>query len=306
MEKNKPVFSVLITTKNRLSNLRFTLGKIQYLLNRTDVECIVFDDGSTDGTCVFIKKNYPDIILLSNPFSKGLIYCRNQMLNQTKANFAISLDDDPHFISDNVLQNIEKHFAANPKCGVIACRIFWGLEEPNNTFSKEKTERTRGFVGCGHVWNMDAWRAIPKYPEWFVFYGEEEFASFQLFKKGWEIHYLPELFVHHRVDIKSRKNNADYQIRLRRSLRSGWYLYFLFYPLHLIPRKMGYSIWMQLKLKVFKGDFQALKALFLAFTDVVRNVPKIIKNKNSLRVEEFKKYQQIPTAKIYWKPQKSI
>jgi hypothetical protein len=41
----------------------------------------------------------------------------------------------------------------------------------------------QSFVGCGHVWRMDAWRTIENYPEWFYFYGEEDFASYLLFKK---------------------------------------------------------------------------------------------------------------------------
>lgn len=304
MAKDKKTFSILISTKNRLADLQFTLNKIQHLLNRNDVECIVFDDGSKDGTSTFIKNHYPDIILLRNQFSKGLIYCRNQMLNQTKADYAISLDDDSHFISDNVIQNIENHFKFNPKCGVIAFRIFWALVMPKNTFSKEVVERTRGFVGCGHAWRMSAWRAVPNYPAWFVFYGEEEFAAFQLFKKGWEIQYLPAILVHHRVDVKSRKQQDDYQIRLRRSLRSGWYLYFLFYPIKAIPRKMAYSLWIQLKMKVFKGDFKALKAIILALLDLVWNIPRIIKDRNRLTQKEYNAYNQLPEVKIYWQPEK--
>lgn len=295
-------FSILITTKNRKDDLVFTLNKISYLLESPSVSCVVFDDGSTDGTSTFIKENYPTIKLLRNQFSKGLIYCRNQMLNQTNADYAISLDDDSHFESENVLQNIENYFVSNPKCGVIACRIFWGLVMPNATFTNEQAVRTSSFIGCGHVWNMRAWRDIPNYPEWFVFYGEEEFASYQLFKCGWEVHYLPEVLVHHRVDIKSRKVNADYVVRLRRSLRSGWYLYFMFYPLKRIPKLFFYTLWMQLKNKVFKGDFKALSAICQAIFDVIINFPKLLKESNRLSTLEFEEYLQLRGTKIYWTP----
>jgi hypothetical protein len=30
-------------------------------------------------------------------------------------------------------------------------------------------EVLQSFVGCGHVWRMDAWRTIENYPEWFIF-----------------------------------------------------------------------------------------------------------------------------------------
>jgi len=293
-------FSLLITTKNRKNDLVFTLNKIQYLLDEHNVNFIVFDDGSTDGTYEYVKENFPRIQLQRNVISKGYIFCRNKMLNETSADYAISLDDDAHFLTENPLEFIQKHFEGNPNCGLLALRIFWGLDEPVSKVSSEKPHRVQGFVGCAHVWRMTAWQTIPNYPEWFVFYGEENFASYQLFKKNWEIHYLPEVLVNHRVNVKSRRNYADYTIRLRRSLRSGWYLFFLFYPLKSIPRKMGYSLWIQFKSKVFKGDFKALQTILLALFDLIWNMPIIIKNSNRLTGKEYERYNKLAETKIYW------
>ena len=300
----KPIFSIQISTKNRKSDLGITLGKINYLLKDKSVECVVFDDGSVDGTYEYVKFHFPNVKIQKNNISKGYLFCRNKMLNETEATFAISLDDDAHFITINPLETIKKHFDDNINCGLLALRIFWGLEEPNSIISAVESQRVKGFVGCAHVWRMKAWNAIPNYPEWFVFYGEEDFASYQLFKKDWTVNYLPEVLVNHRVDVKSRKKDLDYGIRLRRSLRSGWYLYFLFYPIRIIPEKMAYSIWMQFKLKVFKGDFEALKAISLALLDLGLAVPKIIKNTNRLTRQEYHSYQQLDDTKIYWRPEK--
>jgi glycosyltransferase involved in cell wall biosynthesis len=297
-------FSILISTKNRKIDLVFTLEKIKYLLEDTLINCVVFDDASTDGTYEFVKQNYPNIQLERNAVSKGYIFCRNKMLNETKADYAISLDDDAHFLSENPVESIQKYFEENAHCGLLALRIFWGLEEPVSKLSNEKPHRVQGFVGCAHVWRMTAWRDIPDYPEWFVFYGEENFASYQLFKKNWEVHYLSDVLVNHRVNVKARRNNSDYSLRLQRSLRSGWYLFFLFYPLKTIPRKMAYSIWMQLRLKVFKGDFKAFKAILFALFDLVFNMPRILKNRNRLSQKEYESYNNLPETKLYWQEEK--
>ena len=66
---------------------------------------------------------------------------------------------------------------------------------------------------------------------------------------------------------------------------------------------MVYSLWIQFKLKVFKGDFKALKAIFLAIFDLVWNSPKIIKNSNRLSEEEFDLFNKLPETKIYWQPE---
>lgn len=298
-----PRFTILITTKNRKNDLALTLVKIKHLLIREDVECIICDDGSTDDTVEFLKSNYPDIRLIQNKKSKGLIYSRNRLMGLVTTEFAISIDDDLHFITQDPLEIIQQVFDENSKIGLLSFRIFWDLEEPKITNCNEVSHQMKSFAGGANVWRMAAWRDVPDYPAWFVFYGEEDFASFQLFKKKWEIYYLPQVLVNHRVNIKNRKKNSDYSLRLQRSLRSGWYLYFLFYPISLIPKKLGYSIWWQLKLKVFKGDFKALKAILLAMLNVLFSIPKIAKNANRLSMQEYKEYEKLEDTKLYWKPE---
>lgn len=298
----KVKFSLLITTKNRLEDLQLTLQKISHLLDRKDVECMIYDDASTDFTVDFLKENYQNIQLFTNTISKGLIHNRNYLLNHCQGDYAISLDDDSNFITENSLEIIENYFLSHTQCGVIACRIFWGIAIPNQTYSSGIVERVKGFVGCGHVWNMKVWHTIPNYPEWYFFYGEEDFASLQLLKKGLEIHYVPEILVHHRVNVSGRKNDKDYQLRRRRSLRAAWYNYFIFYPISIIPRKIAYTIWQQIKNHTFKGNRKATLAMIQALFDVVVNFPKFIKYHNRLTKQEFVEYSNLPEAKVYWNP----
>lgn len=299
-------FAILITTKNRIEELLKTLKEIDHLLVRDDVECIIWDDGSTDDTYHTIEKKYPDIRIYRNERSKGLIYSRNRLLSETTAKYAISLDDDLHFITRNPLELIEDFFLRHQDCAVISFRIFWSTIAPTSTEHYEAVEQVRNFAGGAHVWRMDIWRSIPDYPEWFIFYGEEEFASYQLYRQKKAIYYVPDILCHHRVNLKERKKQKDYIIRLRRSLRSGWYLYALFHPFRVIPKNLAYSLWQQLKLRVFKGDLKALIAIFQAIGDVIINIPRLIKNRSALSLKEFKEITKLPNAKLYWKPQEKI
>jgi len=294
-------FSILITTKNRIEDLKYTLNSLKPMLSRDDVECIICDDASSDGTSTFIETKYPSIQLLQNESSKGLIENRNTMLGLTKAKYAISLDDDSNFLSQNPLETIADYFENNDNCAVIACRIFWGKELPESLDTKQTAKIVKSFVGCGHVWNMELWKTIGEYPSWFIFYGEEDYAAYSAFKQKKEVHYVPNILVHHRVEVKKRKNANDYTLRLRRSLRAGWYLYFIFYPIQLIPRKFFYTLWVQLKLKVFKGDFKALSAILRALIDIAVNSTKYSTNKR-LTLKEFRAYEALEETKIYWKP----
>ena len=299
-----PNVVLLISTKNRCEELLFTLDKIRHLLNQS-LTCVVYDDGSTDNTFHTAKKLFPQITIHRNETSKGYIYCRNKMLNETDADFAISLDDDAHFLTENPIGIINNYFNDNPICGLIATRIFWGKERPADISDSEIPQAVKSFVGCGHIWRMKAWRSIPNYPEWFEFYGEENFASLQLLKKNWEVHYVPQIVVQHRVDLKNRtQTNKDFAFRHRRSLRSDWYNYFLFFPLRKIPRKLTYSIWMQLENKIMKGNFKVVSPLLLAIFDLIVAVPKLIANRNKMTPQEYSNYLKLKEAKIYWKPEK--
>ena len=295
-------FSILITTKNRLEDLKRTIQSILHLIERDDVECIVYDDASTDGTFKYLEKKYPQIKLFQNEKSLGLIHNRNVLFNNCNGKYAISLDDDLNFLIENPLEIIEDHFKRYLHCGLITFRIYWGKNEPTTTYTNQTPLRVKSYAGGAHCYKVDIWKNIPNYPDWFIFYGEEDFASYHLFKKGIEIHYVPNILVHHRVDLKSRKKDKDYIIRTRRALRAGWYLMLMFYPLKVIPKTWLYSLLIQIKNKILKGDFRALLGVILAMIDIIINSHKIINNSSRLTFEEFNNYKKLAENKLYWRP----
>ncbi|WP_333875317.1 glycosyltransferase family 2 protein [Flavobacterium sp.] len=302
--QGKPKIAILIATKDRCNDLLFTLGKIQYLWN-DEVSCVVFDDGSTDGTFEKVQAQFPQIKVYRNEMAQGYLYCRNKMLNETDADYAVSLDDDAHFLTENPWHISIDYFEQHPHCGLIAARIFWSKTPSDYLNTTERPHQVKSFIGCGHIWRMKAWHEIPNYPEWYEFYGEENFAAFQLFKRKWEVHYVPQILVQHRVDLQERaKNNTAFAFRYRRAIRADWYNYFLFLPLLKIPRLLAYSLWMQCKGKIFKGQLKVIAPLILALLDLLLAVPKLIRYRNALTVTAYEAYVKLNETKIYWKPEK--
>jgi len=300
---NNPKFTITIPTKNRLSELKLTLQKISHLIERKEVICLICDDGSTDGTFEYITLNFPKIKIFRNQVSKGIHFTRNVLLNNVSTPFILSIDDDAHIVTKNILEDIENYFKENRKLGLLSFRAFWNKNNPVSIETNQKPEQVKSFGAVSFAMRTEAWKSIPNFPEWFVFYGEEDFAAFQLFKKDWQIYYLPQVLVHHRVNVKDRKKNKDYRLRLRRSLRSGWYLYILFYPLKIIPKKFIYTLYIQIKTKVMKGDIKAFLAIIQALFDVVFSIPRLLKNSNRLTYQEFVTYKRLSDAKLYWTPE---
>ena len=301
---DKPKFTITIPTRNRLSDLKVTLKKIDQLLERKDVICFICDDASSDNTFEYVSINYPKIKIFKNEKPCGIHYTRNRLLNNVETPFILSIDDDAHIISDDTLEIIENYFNKNHSAGLLSFRAYWNKSEPTSTVTIQTAHRVKSFGAVSFALRVQALREMPNFLNWFVFYGEEDFAAFHLFKKGWEIHYIPEVLVHHRVNIKERKNHQDYYLRLRRSLRSGWYLYILFYPLKTIPKRFIYTLYIQLKSKVFKqGDIKAFFSILQAVLDLIINFPRLIKNSNRLTKKEFAKHQNLAEPKLYWSPE---
>jgi glycosyltransferase involved in cell wall biosynthesis len=295
-------FSLLIGTKNRIDELKYTLEKSIDIISSNDVEVILVDDGSTDGTYDFVTSNYPNIKIIRNEKSKGILAVRNQLYKNSNAKYAISLDDDTNFLSRNNLELIEEYFQKNNKCAIISFRTFWSKNELKNFNHNDTIVKVRSFGAGINAMRMSAKKEIPEFPEWFIFYGEEDFASYHLFKKGWEIHYVPDILIHHRVDINSRKKDKDYTKRTRYALRSGWYLILMFYPLNVIPKILAYTLWIQLKNKTFRGDWKATIGITQAIIDVIVNIRHIKNNSSRLTQEEYTNLRKIVEAKLYWTP----
>ncbi|WP_159947788.1 glycosyltransferase family 2 protein [Polaribacter septentrionalilitoris] len=296
-------FSIVIPTKNRDSKLEKTLSVLFNIFDFKLIKIFVLDDGSSDNTKQLITQNYPDITYIRNRKSKGIHAVRNKLFSLVTSDYIISIDDDAHFLTKEIIPLIERYFKSNTEVGLLYFRSFWSIYPPIQTSHNEVAHRTKSFGAVSFALKMSDWKKIPNLLEWFLFYGEEDFIAYQLYKKNIEIHYFPDILVHHRVDIKSRKKNKDYRLRLRRSLRSGWYLYLLFYPINQIPRRFFYTLWVQIKMKVFKGDLKATLAILQALLDFFVNSPRLIKNSNRLTEKEFNTFQKLPDTKLYWVPE---
>ncbi|WPY97900.1 glycosyltransferase family 2 protein [Christiangramia sp. OXR-203] len=293
--------SILISTRNRISELKVTLSSIDKKIGE-DVEILVCDDNSSDGTFNYLKNNFPKIRVFQNSKRMGYLFNRNLLMSKVRTKFAMSLDDDASLISEKPLKKCKEYFEKHPSCGVIAFRIFWGRSLPSNFNHSENSKRVKSFVGCGHIWRMDAWRGIPSYPEWFKFYGEENFASFQLLKKDWEIHYVPEILINHRVDNIKRQKDKDFYRRRSNALKADWFNILLFYPTKNAARLIFYSIVKQFEKAWIQRDSKVLISLFKSMIGILLNLDNILKERNQLTQKEFRKWKGLSNTQIYWSP----
>jgi len=113
-------FSVIITTKNRRKLLE---NAIQSVLSQTvsDVECIVVDDASEDGTQEFYENDSRIVyVRIDAVDSRGGNYARNQGVARATGEFVSFLDDDDVWTPDKLQKQFalyEKHPGSVIFCG---------------------------------------------------------------------------------------------------------------------------------------------------------------------------------------------
>jgi len=101
-----PRVSVILPTFRRQAQLAVALDSA-LAQSLTNVQIIVIDDGSGDGTAEFVEQRYPGVELLSLAESVGPSEARNLGIRKAKAEFVAFLDDDDFWHPDFLRLQVE-------------------------------------------------------------------------------------------------------------------------------------------------------------------------------------------------------
>lgn len=117
MLSSSPEATVVITTKDRRDDLKVAIESC--LMQTADLEVLVVDDGSTDGTPEMVQSEYPNVRLHREETSGGYIVRRNQGAELARGDVVFSIDDDAEFSTPHVVEQTLDAFS-HPRVGAIA------------------------------------------------------------------------------------------------------------------------------------------------------------------------------------------
>ena len=189
-----PTVLIGIVTRNRASILP---NAIRSALSQDypSIRVAVIDDGSSDETSA-LKPKFPTVKWLSWTSGRGLMAARNHLMQNSKEDYFVSLDDDAWFLSGNELALAVEHMERHPKNGAIAFDIL--SPDRSNPTSKSTPTSVSTFIGCGHMLRLSALRECGFYSESPGLYGgEEKDLSLRLLDKNWEVQLMPGVHVWH-------------------------------------------------------------------------------------------------------------
>jgi glycosyltransferase involved in cell wall biosynthesis len=143
-----PKVSVVIPTYNRADKVR---SGIESVLTQsfTDLEVIVVDDGSSDGTGRILGETYGDRIRYCFQTNQGASVARNRGIEEARGEWIAFLDSDDLWEKDKLKYQLETLERFSPRCGACYTDVrFFNHPEPRTMFQlAEENYRHEGTTG---------------------------------------------------------------------------------------------------------------------------------------------------------------
>ncbi len=219
--------SVIIVTYNPGAILAQCLASV--MQSQIDLEVVVVDNASSDGTPDLIQQNFPHVHLIANQENKGFAGANNQGLTATNGRYRLLLNPDV-IVDEQAFKKMIAFMEANPEVGIVGPRTFdehdkvavtartpfhplnvvWqyvGLDRvlPNHVYGvyRQACETATDPFEVGWVQGSclmlrdEVYQKIGGLDEGFFLFCEEPDLCDRASKVGWKTYFLPDAHIHH-------------------------------------------------------------------------------------------------------------
>ncbi len=283
-----------------------TLKAIDSVFNQKgiEVEVIVIDNGSTDGSCQKIEKTFGEKIkLIKNSINMGFAYACNQGFELAEGEWVALLNNDA--CADPLwLKHSLESAKTSKKIGVIIPKIiraderdvldgigvgFWldGLSRAKyrGELDSRRFNQDCAVVasGCACIYSKKMVKELAGFDSDFFIYSEDTDLGLKAFLGGWKAVVAPKAIVYHGYS-QTTAPGAGYSIfKLYQVERNRIWILLRWYPIYLILLspflsfiRLSYQFLQALKIRDSKeGKFWSWIWAFLrAIKDALANFPK--------------------------------
>jgi len=208
-----------------------------------DVEIVVLDNASEDGSVAAVRKRFPEVRVIPQEFRAGFGANHNTVIRVTRSRYIYVLNDDTT-ATDWGFDRLIAYLDAHPRVAAVGPRLVypdgrrqdsaWRFPTPLvsalglATLGKLGVKQSLGddprpvdwVMGAAIVLRREALTEVGLFDEDFFLYSEEVDLQFRLRQAGWEVHYVPDVtVVHHEsqfsAGIPERRINEMWRSRHR-------------------------------------------------------------------------------------------
>ncbi len=180
-----PLVSVIIPVFNQEKWIgRCLRSLLNQVMNRSDYEIIVIDDGSGDRTDFALDLFKDEIQLIKNEKNEGLPSALNKGIKASKANHIVRVDGDD-YVNEHFIFLLHEFMEQNKYMDAIACDYFI-IDDQEAVIARNNCMENP--IGCGIMFKSSHLFEIGLYDEDFQLHEERELRH--RFEKKYKIHRL--------------------------------------------------------------------------------------------------------------------
>lgn len=268
---DNPLVSIVSICWNRKADICESLKKIREI-DYDNLEVILVDNDSTDGTVEIIEKEFNEVKLIKM-FKNIGIEAYNIGFKNAKGKYIVIIDDDS-FPHRQAIKRMVAKFERDEKLGMVAfdVRNFYNYdsvtmddvkEEDNNT-KAESNDYLMAFNGAGAGVRKELLEKVGFYPEEFFLYWNEQDTAFRILDSEYKIEFFSDVVSYHKYSPKNRESWRAPYYYTRNAFWLMWKNYSLSHCIKLTLKMVKDCIFYSLEQKTMIY----LKAAFMAFKDI--------------------------------------
>lgn len=247
---NIPQISVIIVSYNTRELTRGCLCSVMRETPDLDLELIVVDNASMDGSVEMVAAEFPDAHLIVNRENLGFARANNQAFEVARGRYLLLLNPDTQIVEKAIAKTL-RFAEATPRAGVMGCRVllpdgrqqstlfryrrlrdvFLNLFVPNSLIRRSRyfgRERYVGLdlhrvqdvevvAGCYMLVRREVVEGVGGMDDDFFMYGEEAEWCFRIRKAGWSVLYYPGARVIHYAGQSTKQEEVPMNLAMARS-----------------------------------------------------------------------------------------
>jgi len=238
--------TISIVSYNSQKVLKKCLESVIESARDIDIEIIVVDNCSEDGSAELVKEHFPAVTLVENKENIGFGKAHNQSFRLSRGKYFLILNPDT-VLEPGTIRTMVKFMDSNNRAGVAGCKIFWDDEKhfmfpdlrihnlktallqftpfgrffPNSGLSRwywksayrlwtaKRPITVDGVTGGFMIVRREAFESAGAFDEHFFLFFEEHDLLRRIKKQGWEIYYVPHAAILHYYEESFRHSAID-------------------------------------------------------------------------------------------------
>ena len=196
--------SVMITTKNRIAELRRTWRALQQL-DPTPLEVLITTDGCTEEIVAAVKAELPEARLFVNQIGLGSVASRDRMMRAARGDLVLALDDDSYPEQLDCIGRIVPTFEQRPNLAVL--HFPQRTDEYPETLAQTNfgpEQLTRTFPNSGAVLRRSTYLRLAGFESRFFHAYEEPDYALQCVAAGFDVLFSPVITIRHHYSGERR------------------------------------------------------------------------------------------------------